>query len=240
MAIILIGGEKGGSGKSTIATSIAVAHATSGAATLLVDTDRQATSYYWALQRRENEIEPPIDFIAEANTDNLGDDLMRFSEQYEQIIVDAGGIDSPQLRTGLICADVMLSPFQVSQFDVWTLQGLQHLIDHAQSARKQSNQLPLQVLAVANRISTNPTRAKKEREDASAMLADYTSLTLCNAMLSERSAFKDAASEGMSVAEYKPVDKKAIAELTELYHEVTNVIKATNQERIKKRTARTA
>ena len=39
--IVLIGGEKGGTGKTTIATALAVMHAAGGRDALLVDTDKQ-------------------------------------------------------------------------------------------------------------------------------------------------------------------------------------------------------
>ena len=43
--IVLIGGEKGGTGKTTIATSLA------GRDVLLIDTDPQGSANYWAQSR---------------------------------------------------------------------------------------------------------------------------------------------------------------------------------------------
>jgi chromosome partitioning protein len=42
--IILIGGEKGGTGKTTVATNLSACLASAGRDVLLVDADRQGTS----------------------------------------------------------------------------------------------------------------------------------------------------------------------------------------------------
>ena len=45
--IVLIGGEKGGTGKTTIATNLAALRAMAGRDVLLVDTDPQGSASYW-------------------------------------------------------------------------------------------------------------------------------------------------------------------------------------------------
>ena len=50
--IILIGGEKGGTGKTTLATNLATMHALNGKDVLLVDTDKQFSYYVEELEKR--------------------------------------------------------------------------------------------------------------------------------------------------------------------------------------------
>lgn len=49
--ILLVGGRKGGSGKSTIAMNICAALAQAGKDIMLVDADKQASSAGWSLER---------------------------------------------------------------------------------------------------------------------------------------------------------------------------------------------
>ncbi len=56
--IILIGGEKGGTGKTTLATSLAANRALAGRDVLLIDTDTQGSASYWAQSRGESEARP--------------------------------------------------------------------------------------------------------------------------------------------------------------------------------------
>ena len=54
MSIVLFGGEKGGTGKTTLATNMAAMLALQGKDVLLLDTDRQGTASFWATQETRN------------------------------------------------------------------------------------------------------------------------------------------------------------------------------------------
>ena len=58
--IVLIGGEKGGPGKTTIATNIAAMRTKEMEDVLLVDTDRQPTSSYWCSMREDKGTKPRV------------------------------------------------------------------------------------------------------------------------------------------------------------------------------------
>ena len=58
--VILIGGEKGGTGKTTIATNLAALRALAWHDVLLVDTDSQGSASYWASSRDEAGIKPRV------------------------------------------------------------------------------------------------------------------------------------------------------------------------------------
>jgi cellulose biosynthesis protein BcsQ len=49
--IIVVGGTKGGTGKSTIATNLAVLSSQKKMRTLLIDADEQHSSFEWSEQR---------------------------------------------------------------------------------------------------------------------------------------------------------------------------------------------
>ena len=59
---ILVVNGKGGCGKTTIATNLAVAYANSGAKVALLDNDPQASSTHWASVRDEGL--PAIEVVA--------------------------------------------------------------------------------------------------------------------------------------------------------------------------------
>ena len=58
--ILTVGGEKGGPGKSTVATTMAAMRASTGRQVLLVNADAQSTSVHWADARRDHPEMPQV------------------------------------------------------------------------------------------------------------------------------------------------------------------------------------
>ncbi|MBU1420047.1 MAG: AAA family ATPase [Proteobacteria bacterium] len=213
MSIVLIGGEKGGTGKTTLATNIAAMLALQGKDVLLLDTDRQGTSSFWATVREETEIEPRIACVQKFGK-GLASQVRDLAERYDEIIIDAGGRDSIELRYSLGVCDRAYIPVQPFQFDIWTLRQMDDLVEMAQAFNEN-----LQAFIVLNRVSTNPAvREDKETQDFFRE-EDFQHLSLAEAVLRDRIAFRKSARDGLSVVELKQ-DKKAVQEMNQLFEEV--------------------
>ena len=52
--------------------------------------------------------------------------------RYQDIIIDAGGRDSVELRAAMVVAHKAFVPIQASQFDIWTLGRMNDLVVTAQ------------------------------------------------------------------------------------------------------------
>ncbi|KAG0189373.1 cytochrome c oxidase subunit 1 [Apophysomyces sp. BC1034] len=223
--IILVGGEKGGSAKTTMAVNLAVLSARSGRDTLLVDTDPQGSASDWTVARDE-EIEkgiqegnangsPPRIACLQKFGKGLARELEDLSTRYEEIIVDAGGRDSVELRAAMTKAEVMVSPIQASSFDLWTLRRLDELVRQAQAFNSD-----LKVLVVISRAPTNPSVT--DTTEAAELVSEYETFSLARHPVRERIAFRRSAGQGLGVVEYDPADKKAIFEINALYKEISN------------------
>jgi chromosome partitioning protein len=212
MSTILIGGEKGGTGKTTLATNMAAMRALDGRDVLLIDTDVQASASYWAQSRDDHETRPRVACIQKFGK-GLHAEVLDLARRYDDIIIDAGGRDSVELRTGLVVAERAFIPVQPSQFDIWTLGRMNDLVANAQAFN--SN---LRARVVIGRASTNPSVT--ETEEARSLLADFQHLELADAVIRDRIAFRRAARDGKAVVELQPGDPKATAEIQALFSEV--------------------
>lgn len=205
--IILVGGEKGGTGKSTIATTLAAMRRRRGHDVLLVDADPQGTSRDWADERSD---ELPKVVCAALRGRNLHGDLRDFANRYDTIVIDAGGRDSPELRASMVVADRLLSPLQPSWADARTLERMEDLVGQAQGINPD-----LQASVVLTRASTNPHIP--ELNDAVQLLKDYALLPFSGSVLYDRVAYRRALGLGLCVEEMSDRDTKATVETEILY-----------------------
>lgn len=212
--IILIGGEKGGPGKTTLSTNLAVMRTKKHDDVLLIDTDKQPTASYWCSLREDAQIQPRIASVQKFDK-AVRTEVSALKEKYKDIIIDAGGRDSPELRAALLISDKAIFPLRPSQFDLWTLGRLNTLVEEARDVNEK-----LEAFVVINQASTNP--AVKEVEEAKELIKEFKNLIVFKSHICERISFRRAAILGMSVTEYKPDDSKAIDEINLFYNEVYN------------------
>jgi len=109
--IVVVGGIKGGSGKTTAATNLAVLRAADGFDVLLVDADEQESCYSFAQVRSETR---PTDSLSciKLTGPPVGREVRKLAAKYHDIIIDTGGRDTASQRAALSVADVALVPFK--------------------------------------------------------------------------------------------------------------------------------
>lgn len=222
--IILVGSEKGGTGKTTIAVNLAAMCALAGKETLLVDTDRQESATTWAttraVTRGEGEVPQSPDIVCVAKTGKVGYDIDQLRSKFEIIIVDAGGRDSVELRQAMAVCDQMIIPVRPSQFDTWSLDKMASLARDV--AERMGAKIEARVLL--NATSTNPS-VKEAEEVRGLLVTDYldTFGVMIN-QVGDRIAFRRAARDGLCVAELSRnySDPSAVDEMQRVYKEIFN------------------
>lgn len=179
---------------------------------LLIDTDKQGSASSWCAIRDEAGKVPRVACMQKFGK-TLAADIRAMAAKYADIVIDAGGRDSVELRAAMTVADAIFIPIQASQFDVWTLDQMNMLVEQASAINER-----LRAFAVLNRASPNPS--VKEAQEAHAALADYEHLHAAQAIIRDRIAFRKAAREGCMVSELAEHDPKAVKEITAFYQEV--------------------
>lgn len=210
--LVVLGGAKGGTGKTTLATNLAVQRAQQGHDVVLLDTDIQGAAAYWARVRQAAGLTPAVP-CHHTYGPRLQATLQALTTQPADIIMDAGGRDAAELRAGLVTAAQAYLPVQASQFDIWTLDHLEDLVAQAQRFNP-----TLRACVILTRVSPNPLVA--EVAEAKALLADYPHLQVAETVIYDRIAYRRAAREGKAVHELTPPDRKASAECAFFYEEV--------------------
>jgi chromosome partitioning protein len=206
--IIVVGGIKGGSGKTTLATNLAVIRSAQGHDVLLIDADDQETSTDFTIIRNERQPDGAGYTSIKLTGAAVRTETQRLANKYEDIIIDTGGRDTTSQRAALTVADFLLVPFVPRSFDVWTLEKVSSLVSEMQAANPD-----LQAYTFINRADPRG----QDNDDAAEVLRETESLSFIETPLGARKAFSNAAAAGLAVTEIKPQDAKAIEEMMMLY-----------------------
>lgn len=211
--ICAVVGEKGGTGKSIIATSLAGLRAASGRDVLLIDTDTQGSASGWQAVRSGNEKLAKVHCIAKFGK-TLSTEVKDLASRYQDIVIDAGGRDSVEMRAAMLVAEVAVLPFQPATFDLWTVRKMHELLE--MGATYNPN---IRALAVINQGETNAFNT--DFADALELIQEFPGIELLEKAICKRLAFKRAAREGMTVVEFEnDPESKAVREITRLYKAV--------------------
>jgi chromosome partitioning protein len=209
--ITLVASNKGGVGKTTTATNIAVALAQAGLDVCLVDADRQRSASRWHAEREDAGIEPRITLIEKLGRISMT--LRTLSEKFDHVIVDVAGRNSDELLSALAVAHTVIAPHQCSQLDLDTLSELQIQVSAALNINPN-----LRTLAYHTMASTNPSVRETERREFLEFLSEFPEIQPLQSVGFYRKAYKDVMSFGRSVLEGD--NAQAIAEVRSLVKEV--------------------
>ena len=217
--ILTVGGIKGGSGKTTIATNLACIAASQSADVLLVDADDQETATDFTAVRKEDHPSAPRYTCAKLTGKAVRTEILELAPKYDHVIVDTGGRDTTSQRAGLSVSQILLVPFVPRSFDIWTLNKVVRLVEEMRSVNP-----TLVAYVFLNR--SDPRGQGTENADAANMLGEIDELIYLDAPLGQRKAFGHAASQGLAVTELTGHNKnpKATSEVMILYARCFNVI----------------
>ena len=134
MVIYTVGGIKGGSGKTTVATNLTVLLAADGRDVLLVDADDQETASDFTVWRNTNTDGHAGYTAIQLTGDAVRTEIRKLAPKYDDIVIDTGGRDTTSQRAAMTVSDLYLVPFVPRSFDVWTLERVAKLIEEMKPA----------------------------------------------------------------------------------------------------------
>ncbi|MGA0593886.1 AAA family ATPase [Enterovirga sp. CN4-39] len=106
--------QKGGSGKSTLCISLAVAAQEAGQSVCILEMDRQATVTDWAEHRKADTPE-----VAQIDATQLDDIMNRLRDSdFDYVFIDTPGVDSPGSLAAIRAADLCVIPCRPTPADL--------------------------------------------------------------------------------------------------------------------------
>lgn len=209
MKVIAVLNQKGGSGKTTIATHLARALQLQGSSVLLVDSDKQGSARDWSAVDESN----PVTVIG-LDRPTLDRDLKNISDK-DFVVIDGSPQATDLAVSAIKAADFVLIPVQPSPYDIWATSDLVNLVKQ----RIEMTDNKLKSAFVVSRAIKN-TRIGGE---VSEVLAEY-GLPVLDAKIVQRIAYPNSAAIGKTVFETESKSSDAVAEMNALATEVKSYL----------------
>lgn len=189
MKVISFVTQKGGSGKSTLTISCAVAALKLKKKVLIVDIDPQGTSEDW-FQKRDF----PEPRLLKITTNELSKALEAARNVFDVVLVDTPGRDEPCISAVIKNSDYCIVPCRPSPADMKAMPTTIATI----------KRLEKNCAFVLNQTPVRGARIK-EAEVGLSILAN-----VCPIYIPSRTAYQDAHGAGLGVMEYEPNGKAAV------------------------------
>ncbi|MGL4734654.1 MAG: AAA family ATPase [Enterovibrio sp.] len=203
--------DKGGTGKTTITHSVAVALEKAGKSICMFDGDNQELTLFWLSQRAKN-YGTNIKVKKAYSGESFKDQFLEAAKEFDYVLIDCAGYDNVLMRSALLVADKVIVPTKQSQIDVLSYRQVQkEWMPKAKSINPN-----VEFYAVLTEASTRMTEYTEiaELKDAVRQFG----INMCQHHFSGRKAFKRLFIKGGSWLEVG--DKKAEAEVTNLISEI--------------------
>lgn len=209
MPVLSILNQKGGSGKTTLATNLADAFIKDHVSAKILDADPQRTATEWARLRPEN-ARPTVTPTAASTIEK------DVQEAVAQVIVVDGApaVDTLNVRAVKL-SDVVLIPVRASGPDIWSSEDL---LEHIQTRREETGGRPDAAFVVCQQVAR--TNLAKEIGE---VLEEYPFPTL-DGRTNHRVAYAEALSSGATVLELSGAGK-AEAEINAIADELLPMLK---------------
>ncbi len=207
--VIAVTNLKGGVGKTTIATNLAVSFAHRQKKVCIVDTDlSQKSAMEWAGNRDEAALSIPVFGVTEKQ---LNKEVEALRKDYDIVFIDGTPQLSELASRTILASDILIVPLSPSIYDFRSFENFLNKYSEVKMVKESIGKIEAYV--IVNRVNES-ANVSKEIDEA---LREHELIVL-NTRLANRVAYVDSATNGQGVIEYK--DPKAKAEMNRLTDEI--------------------
>ncbi len=183
--IIAVLNQKGGVGKTTIATNLAHALQLEGHKVILVDSDPQGSARDWNAASDGALIK-----VIGLDRATLAKDILAVVDNHDFIIIDGAPQIADLAIAAIKCADMILIPVQPSPYDIWACEDLVEII----KARQEITNGKPKAAFIISRVIKNTQLGKEIRE----ALEGYN-LPVFKNFTTQRVVYAKSAATGLTV-----------------------------------------
>ncbi len=193
--------QKGGAGKSTLASNIAVAAKTAGERVFVIDLDPLQSLVKWSNLRKDPDL--PVEYVPALKLPKTLEMLEK--KGFTLVVLDAPGQDGEAQDAAIRAADLCIVPARPNVFDLWASE-----ITRARVKAKGKDYTFL--------LNQCPPAQQSQRVDQGAKALSAMG-GLLTPLVSARVDYQEAARQGLGVGEWQP-SGVAATEMREIWSAV--------------------
>lgn len=201
MSVMVLVGNKGGAGKTTLAVNLFAALARKQTVAL-IDADPQGSAVQWKIDAEGDVFAAKPDLAAQV-ADLSGD--------YRHVLIDCPpSIKAAQSKTALCLGDLALIPLQPSPLDIWAMVALEKALEQARKVNP-----ALSAFLVVNQFELRTTLSRLMPDALSEL-----DIAVAKTAIRRRAIYRVSAIEGRSVFDMGRRGADAADEIEQLISEV--------------------
>jgi chromosome partitioning protein len=205
MKVLSLLNQKGGVGKTTLATNLAVGLSQMKKKVLFIDADPQGSALDWAAARQGPSLFPVVGIPK----DTIHREVARLGEGYDWVIIDGPPRVYPVAKSAIAASDIVIIPVQPSPYDVWAAKEIVDLISEVRVLKED-----LKAAFAVNRRIVGTAIGR----DVTKALSDFP-IPVLKKSLGQRVGYAESAGSGLTVLETEPKGSAA-AEIRALIKEI--------------------
>ena len=180
--------QKGGVGKTTLAIHTAVGVALAGHKVVLVDADPQASALDWLASREAEPLFPVVGMPRPVLHRQVPD----LAGGCDLLVIDGPPSLTDITRSAMVASDLVLIPVTPSPYDVWAAGELVRRVEEVRILRPH---------LAAHFVISRKIVGTAIGRDVEAALAEWPSVPVLPAMVSQRVVFAETAAAGSTAVE---------------------------------------
>lgn len=205
MPTVSVLNTKGGAGKTTLSTNLAVAFSRRGLSTVLIDSDPQGSARRWGVAGGSDSVP-----VVGLDTKSLDKDIRAVAGEWK--FIDGAPQAADVAAAAIRAADLVLIPVQPSPYDLWAAKDV---VDAIKARQGVTDGVPMARFVISRAIVGSALAA-----DVTDALSGYE-IPVLDAKTCQRVAYAEAGSGG-SVLD---TNKDAAAEIEAIAAEILSVLK---------------